>query len=165
MPQYKTNGSGLMTLNTEFPTVLFPGDEKYVFGLSHAEGQPPTPGQIDAPNDTNCVFETVAVAEASIAVALAPRPTGGAPGVMVQIVASADPGVCEFDVQDAAIDADGAYILPTASTAYIINTWTAVAGGLFTAWTELQPEGGRFVRIKCITNPNTVKFKAKIVYV
>lgn len=169
MPSYRTGPpsplSGTMNLNTELPTGLYPGDEKYVFGLAQAEGSPPTPGQIQAPNDSNVQFETVVVGERSIAVAISPRPSGGPPGLMVQITADADPGAAEFDVQDAAIDADAAYITPLTSPAYKITSWTAAGNGQFTAWTELQPEGGRFVTLKCIARPNAVKFKAKIAYV
>ncbi len=157
-----------MTINPTLPTVLYPGDDKYLFGTSVAAGAPPTPGQIQAPNDSNIVLEAVAVGERSIAVALAPRPGGGAvAGIMVEVIASANPGVCEIDVQDAGIDADGAYLTQTTSTAYKITVWTALTdgSGRYVGYTQLQPEGGRFISLKCITNPNGVSFAAKLSYV
>jgi hypothetical protein len=151
-----------MTLNPTLPTVLWPGDEKYVFGTS-----PNTPGTISTPNDSNVVTEAVTVGERSIAVALAPRPSGGAPaGCMVQCIASANPGVAEIDVQDAAVDADGAYLTQTTSTAYKMTVWTALTDGTgrYISTTQLQPEGGRFISLKVVLNPNGVSYTAKISY-
>lgn len=145
------------------PAALWPGDEKYLFGTA-----PTTPGTLQTPNDTNVLQETVAVGQSSIAVALAARPGGGAPaGIMVQLTFSGNPGASEFDIQDAAIDADGAYITPSSSTAYKISAFTALPSGQYTAYAELQPEGGRFVRLNCVAfaNTATVKMAAKIVYV
>src|ERR1700676_2515602 len=102
MPSYANSGLGTMTVNPVLPTVLWPGDEKYLFGTS-----PNNPGQISTPNDSNVITEAVTVGERSISVALAPRPAGGSPpGVHIQVIASANPGVAEIDVQDAAVDAD-----------------------------------------------------------
>ena len=170
MPQYATSGSGSLVPNNCLPSVLFPGDQKYVWGLSVAAGQPPTPGQIQTPNDANVIQEAVAALSRSLAVALAPRPGGGAPAsLMVQITASANPGAAEIDVQDAGIDADGAYITPVplggGTNPWKINTWTAIGGGLYTAWAELSPDVGPFVTLYCVSNPNGVKFAGKIVYV
>jgi hypothetical protein len=84
---------------------------------------------------------------------------------MVQVFASANPGAAEIDVQDAAIDADGAYVT-SSNTAYKLTTWTQVGGsGLYTAWAEFQPEGGRFISLKVIANPNGVNFIAKVSYI
>ena len=164
MGQYATSGTNSGTPNTTPATMLSPGDEVYVFGTSWVSGQPPTPGQIQAPNDSNVNFEAVTIGERSIAVCLAPRPGGGAPpGLMVQINASASPGASEIDVQDSAIDADGCYLTP-AGGSYKITAWTQ-NGGIFTAWVELQPESGPFVSLKVVLNPNTVKFTAKLKYV
>jgi len=162
MPAYANSGLGTMTVNPIVPTVLYPGDEKYVFGTS-----PNNPGQISTPNDSNVITEAVVAGERSIAVALAPRPGGGAvPGVMVQVIASANPGAAEIDVQDAAVDADGAYLTQTTSTAYKMTVWTALGGsGQYISTTQLQPEGGHFITLKVIANPNAVTFTAKIVYV
>src|SRR5580700_11374290 len=100
MPKYFNSGLGTMTVNPVPSTGLLPGDEKYLWGTS---GIPPTPGQIQAPNDSNVVTEAVAVNERSIAIQLVPRPGGGSPaGLMVQVIASANPGAAEIDVQDAA---------------------------------------------------------------
>lgn len=161
MPAYATSGTGSMTPNTTPPSALWPGDELYLFGTA-----PAIPGNPTKATDANVVTETVTVGERSIAVALAPRPGGGAaPGVMVQVIASANPGVAEIDVQDAAVDADGGYLTPTGSTAYKITTWTALPSGQYIGTTELQPEGGRFVSLKVIANPNSVTFTAKLTYV
>lgn len=161
MPKYNTSGTGNTTLNPIIPAALWPGDECYVWGTAVQ-----TPGQIAAPNDTNVVTEAVAVGDRSLAVSLAPRPGGGsAAGIMVQIKASANPGVCEIDVQESAVDCDGGYLTNTTSAAWKITVWTANGDGTFIAWTELQPEGARFVSLKCVTNPNAVKFQAKIAYV
>lgn len=168
MPSYQNSGLGTMTPNPTLPTVLWPGDEKYVFGTSVAAGTPPTPGIIQTPNDSNVVTEAVVVGERSIAVALAPRPGGGAVGgIMVQAIASANPGAAEIDVQDAAVDADGAYLTQTTSAAYKMTVWTALTdgSGRYISTTQLQPEGGRFISLKVIANPNAVTFTAKIVYV
>src|SRR6266849_2476261 len=103
MPPYATSGTENQTLNTTPATALWPGDQVYVLGTSFVAGQPPTPGIIQAPNDTNVQFEAVTIDERTIAVALAPRPGGGAPpGVMVQVTADSNPGVAEIDVEDAA---------------------------------------------------------------
>lgn len=165
MGKYFTSGTGLLTLNPVLPTALYPGDDVYVWGTSFVAGQPPTPGQIQTPNDTNIQFEAVTVGERSLAVALAPRPGGGVAGVMVQLRASANPGVMEVDVQDAGVDADGSYITDTVSAAWKITVWTLAGDGTYVAWTELQPEGGRFISLKCITNPNAVTLTAKVSYV
>lgn len=165
MPAYATSNTDNLTLNTTPATAIQPGDEVYVLGTSFVAASGPTPGQIQAPNDTNVIFESVTVGERSIAVALAPRPAGGAaPGIMVQVNANGNPGAAEIDVQDSAIDADGCYLTPTSSTAYKLTTWTQ-NGAVWTAWAELQPEGARFVSLKVVANPNTVKFTAKIAYV
>jgi hypothetical protein len=165
MPQHFQSGTEALTPNPVLPAVLYPGDDCYVFGTSFAAGQPPTPGIIQAPNDANVQFETVAVDERSIAVNLASRPGGGAaPGVMVMVVANGNPGAAEIDVQDAGIDADGAYETNTSSAAYKMTVWTQ-EGANWVSWTELQPEGARFITLLCVANPNGVKFTAKISYV
>jgi hypothetical protein len=164
MGKYTNSGTNTLALNPTLPTCLYPGDYKYVWGTSVASGSSPTPGQIQTPNDTNINFESPAVASRSLAVALAPRPGGGAPpGVIVQVNASGNPGAAEVDIQDAAIDADGAYLTPTNSS-YKLTSWTQ-NGGVWTAWAELQPESGNFVSLKLVANPNAVNFTAKIIYV
>jgi hypothetical protein len=163
LPQYSNSGLGTMTPNPVLPTILWPGDEKYVFGTS-----PNLPGQISTPNDSNVVTEAVVVGERSIAIALAPRPGGGAlPGVIIQAIASANPGVAEIDVQDAAVDADGAYLTQTTSTAYKMTVWTALTDGTgrYISTTQLQPEGGHFITLKVVLNPNAVSYTAKVVYI
>jgi len=160
LPQYQNSGLETMALNPILPTVLLPGDETYVFGTMVY-----TPGQSQKPNDSNVVFEAVTLDERSIAVTLAPRPGGGTPpGVMVQIVANANPGVAEIDVQDAAVDADGAYETQTTSTAYKLTVWTQ-EGAVWISTTQLQPEGGHFITLLVVANPNAVSFTAKIIYV
>lgn len=152
-----------MVVNPILPTVLWPGDFKYLFGTG-----PNLPGTIPTPNDSNVVTEAVNVGERSIAVALAPRPGGGlAPGVQVQVIASANPGVAEIDVQDASVDADGAYLTQTTSASYKMTVWTALTdgSGRYISTTELQPEGSNFLTLKVILNPNAVTFTAKVTYV
>src|SRR5271155_1130048 len=152
-----------MLPNPVLPTILWPGDEKYVLGTS-----PNNPSQISTPNDSNVVTEAVTVGERSIAIALAPRPGGGAPqGLMVQVIASANPGAAEIDVQDAAVDADGAYLTQTTSTAYKMTVWAALGdgSGRYISTTELQPEGAQFITLKVVANPNGVTYTAKIVYI
>lgn len=154
---------GSMAVNPVLPTVLWPGDEKYVWGTS-----PNNPGQISTPNDSNVITEAVNVGDRSIAVAIAPRPGGGAPpGLMAQAIASANPGVAEIDIQDAAVDADGAYLTQTTSTAYKMTVWTALTDGTgrYISTTQLQPEGARFITGKIVLNPNAVTFTLKFVYV
>lgn len=167
MGQYANSGKGTMAVNPILPAALYPGDDIYILGTSFVAGQPPTPGQIQTPNDSNVNFEAFAIGARSLAVVLASRPGGGAPpGVIIQITANANPGVMEIDVQDAAIDADGAYLTNASATnAWKITTWTATNDGKWTAWTELQPEGTRFMSLKCITNPNAVSLTAKVSYV
>lgn len=168
MGQYATSGTGSTVLNTVLPAVLWPGDEVYVWGTAQAAGAAPTPGQIQAPNDSNVVMEAITVGERSLAAALAPRPGGGyPPGIAVLITLSANPGVMEIDVQNAPMDADGVYQTPTGSAVYKITTWNGPTGpsNLYNAYVELEPESDRFVTLKCITNPNGVKATAKISYV
>lgn len=161
MPQYANNGLGNLAINGVLPAVLWPGDEIYPFGTT-----PLVPGQSQKPNDSNVQFEAVNLNERSIAAALAPRPGGGAaPGVMVQVFASANPGAAEIDVQDAAVDADGVYQTPTGNAAYKLTTWTAMGNGQYTSFAELVPETGPFVSLKVIANPNAVNFWAKLKYV
>ena len=165
MPQYANSGLGTLTLNPVPPTVLLPGDETYLFGTV---GAVPIPGISQKPNDSNVVTEAVTVNERSIAIQLGPRPGGGAPpGLMVQVIASANPGAAEIDVQDAAVDADGAYLTQTTSAAYKMTVWTALGdgSGRYISTTQLQPEGGRFISLKVIANPNGVTFTAKVIYV
>ncbi|MBU6231662.1 hypothetical protein KGP36_03255 [Patescibacteria group bacterium] len=164
MPIYYNNGKNTLAVNPVPPTCLMPGDGKYMLGLSVAAGIAPTPGQVQEPNDSNVLFEAVNVNDRSIAINLAPRPMGGStPGLLVQVSADGDPGAAEIDIQDAAVDADGAYLTPN-NAVYKITAWT-LNGAVYTAWTELQPESGRFVTLKVIANPNGVKFTAKAVYV
>lgn len=165
MGQYNTSGTESFVRNPILPTAMWPGDDVYVWGTSFVAGQPPTLGQIQAPNDDNVQFEAVALDERSLAVQLVPRPGGGAPaGCIVQVTANASPGALEVDVQDAGIDADGAYQTNLSSASYKITIWTQ-EGAVWTAWAELQPEGGRFITLLCVANPNAVSLKAKISYV
>src|SRR5208283_75614 len=161
MPPYATSGTNSLALNSQLPSLLWPGDDLYLFGTS-----PGNPGAIPKANDTNVITEVVAVGERSIACQLCPRPGGGyPPGCLVQVIANANPGAAEIDVQDAAIDADGAYITPTGSAAYKITTWTQIGGSAnYLGTTELVPEAGRFISLKVIANPNGVSFTAKISY-
>ena len=158
MPAYATSGTQTLTRNPVLPTVLYPGDEKYVWGTS-----PNNPGQISTPNDDNVVFETVAAASRSIAVTLAPRPGGGAPGLIIQISANGNPGDLIVLVQESAVDADGAYITPSPAV-YTVSAWTQ-NGGVYTATVELQPDGAGFITLLCSANPGPVKLTAKIRYV
>jgi hypothetical protein len=77
-----------------------------------------------------------------------------------------NPGVMEVDIQNAPMDADGAYLLPTGAT-YKITSWTGPVGpkNYYFAWAELQPVGDDFLRIKVITNPNGVLIAAKVNYI
>ena len=164
MGLYATSGTGNLTNNTVLPASLYPGDTVYLWGTSFVAGQPPTPGIVQAPNDSNVQFESPAVGSRSLSAALAPRPGGGAPtGISVLVVASANPGAAEVDVQVSPSDSDGSYLTP--ANAYKLTTWTAGANGQFFAWAELQPVGDQFVSLKLISNPNTVKFTAKLNYV
>jgi hypothetical protein len=174
MPQYATSGSGSLALNPVLPAVLWPGDQVYLWGATNtnpgfgaADAGAPPPGQIAAPNDGNVNFEDVVTGARSIAVQLASRPGGGAaPGCMVQVIANGNPGAAEVDIQDAAIDADGAYLTNTSSTIYKLTTWTQIGSSNFwTAWSQFQPEGAGFITLKLIANPNGVEYTAKLVYV
>jgi hypothetical protein len=143
--------------------VLWPGDECYPIGTT-----PIVPGQSQKPTDANIAFETVALDErmgpAGGAIVLAQRPGGGAsPGLMVQVFANANPGAAEIDVQDAAVDADGAYQTPTGSAAYKMTVWTQ-EGAIWTSFSELIPEA-KFVTLLIVANPNAVAFWAKATYV
>lgn len=168
MPQYATNNTGNLTLNTQQPSILWPGDSLYLLGTSQVAGQPPTPGIIQAANDTNVQFETAGVNYTSIAASFAPRPGGGAaPGASILVVANGNPGVMEVDVQLSPMDSDGSYLLPTGSSTYKINSWTGPTGpnGYYFAWEEFEPLSDFFARLKVITNPNAVKLTAKLNYV
>lgn len=159
MPAYATTATNSSALNPVPPTVLYPGDDVYVLGTMTA-----VPGLSQVPNDSNVLPEAVVVGERSIAVGLAPRPGGGSPaGLMVQVVASANPGAAEIDVQDASVDADAFYLTP-ANAAYKLTSWTQ-NGTTWVAWTQLQPESGRFTTVKVVANPNAVKFTCKLSYV
>ena len=118
MPAYATSGTNNLTLNTAAPSVLYPGDYIYVFGTG-----PGAQGGNFLPDDTTVGFEAVTVGERSIAIQLADMPFRSPGGVHVLLIASANPGAAEIDVQDGAIDADGAYITQTTSPAYKITTF------------------------------------------
>lgn len=160
MPQYANSGTNSLTLNPVSPIGLQVGDEAYVLGTT-----PLVPGQSQKATDSNVVFEAVAIGERSLAVTFQARPGGGSPpAIQVQVNASANPGAAEIDIQDAAIDADGAYLTPTGSASYKLTTWTQ-NDAIFTAWAEISPEVGRFSSLKIVANPNAVSFAAKYVYV
>ena len=166
MPQYATSGSGNLTPNPVLPATLYPGDSVYLLGTSFVAGQPPTPGIIQAPNDANVQFEAAAVGERSLSANLASRPGGGAaPGASILVVANGNPGVMEVDVQVAPMDADGAYLTPSAT--YKITVWTGPTGpnGYYFGWIELQPTADLFISVLVVTNPNGVKLTAKLNYV
>lgn len=167
MPQYATANTNNNSLNTQLPSVLWPGDSLYLFGLSFIAANGPTPGQIIAANDSNVLPETAAANATSIAAAFAPRPGGGAaPGASILVIANANPGVMEVDVQLSPMDSDGSYALPTGSTTFKINTWTQMGGSTnWFAWAEFEPLSDFFARLKVITNPNAVKLTAKLNYV
>jgi hypothetical protein len=84
---------------------------------------------------------------------------------MVEIVFSANPGVFEVDIEEAAIDAESSYLLNSSSTAYKITAATARPDGTYVAWAELQPQGGAFLRLNMVALANVVTTKAKVVYV
>lgn len=163
MPQYANSGTGSLAVNPTLPAALWPGDEIWFFGTSVL-----TPGVQQKPTDANVQLEAVVVGERSIAATLAPRPPGGAPpALMVMVIGSAAPGAAEIDIQDAAIDADGAYLTPTGSIAYKVTAFTALTdgSGRSVAFAEISPEVGHFVSLKVIANPNGVNWAAKGVYV
>ena len=162
MPQYQNSGTGSLAVNPVLPVALWPGDDAWLLGTSTL-----TPGVQQKPTDANVVLEAVTVGERSLACVLASRPGGGAPpSLMVFVIASANPGAAEIDVQDSGTDSDGGYQTPTGSTAYKITTWTALTdgSGKYVGWTELSPEAGRFISLKVIANPNAVNFAAKVSY-
>lgn len=160
MPPYATSGTNNLTLNTAVPSALYPGDYIYLFGTG-----PGAQGGNSLPDDTTVGFEAVNVGERSIACQLADLPSRSPGGVHILVITSANPGAAEIDVQDAAVDADGAYITQSTSAAYKITTWTQVgASANWIGSTELQPEGGRFISLKVVANPNAVQFKAKLSY-
>jgi hypothetical protein len=160
MTQYANSGLETLAVNPVAPVGLAPGDEVYVFGTKVY-----VPGEVAKPNDTNVQFETVVVDERSIAVTLMPRPGGGSPpAIIVQVSTNANPGAAEIDIQDAAVDADGAYETPTGSTAYKITTFTQ-ENAIWTAFAEISPAIGRFITLLIVANPNAVAWTAKICYV
>lgn len=161
MPQYKDSGTNNITRNPVQPTALYPGDQTYLFGTKTL-----VPGQQQVPTDNDVQFEAVTVGERSISCQLVPRMGGGVAGCIVSIMANGNPGAAEIDVQDSATDADGLYITQTSSTAYKINSWTQIgSSNNYFATAEFQPEGGRFISLKCVANPNAVLFTAKVAYV
>ena len=164
MPPYP-GLTGSLVPSPIVPTVLYPGDNKYLWGTSVASGAAPTPGQQQAPTDANAVFEAVSVSEASIAFSLAAydRRT---PGLSLVLIANANPGAAEIDIQDASIDADGAYVAQTTSTAYKVTSFAQVGtSAYYIATVELQPSGAPFTRLFMVANPNAVSWLAKVVYV
>lgn len=158
MPPYQTSGTGNLTLNPAAPTVLQQGDDFYPFGVVN-----PAPGQQSKPNDSNVQFEAVTVGERSIACQLNYGPARSPGAVIVQVFANANPGAAEIDIQDAGVDADGAYATPTGSAAYKLTAWTQLgASANYMAYAEINPEAGRFVTLKVIANPNAVQFWGKL---
>lgn len=145
------------------PPVLSPGDERYLWGTSVAAGVSPTPGQQQAPTDANVVGETLVVGVKSQQVTLTPVP-GRVAGAMVQIVFSGNPGAFEVDVEEAAVDDTNKYILNATSAAYKIVAATAMADGKYVAWAELQPQGGRFLRLGLVALANVVTVTGKVIY-
>ena len=138
------------------PTVLYPGDQKYLFGTAPA-------GAMPQPSDANVVSEAIVAGDESVPVQLASMP-GRVPGCMVQIVASADPGAAVFVIQESAIDTDGSYLVPS-NPAYTLSTWTARGDGTYTVWSQLQPDSSVLLRLSRSAGGNNVNYKAKIAYV
>lgn len=157
MPPYATSGQGTVALNTALPTVLQQGDDFYPFGTA-----PYTPGAISKPNDTNVQFESVSIGERSIAWTIDHGPAQAPRSLFVQAFASANPGAAEIDIQDAGIDADGAYATPATGNK-LGTTWTQVgASGVYTAQVATTQEVGKFSSLKVIANPNAVQFWVKV---
>lgn len=154
------------------PTALYPGDYKYLFGTSYVVATGPTPGQIQPPTDANGVYEnlTAPIAAAGVAASIAAQlvpSSGRVPGAMVQLVWPADPGAFTCLVQEAAINQEGMFLLPTGSAAYTINAATAMADGTgrYTAWAQFQPDSGMLLRLKFTALPGSKLVLGKLLYV
>jgi hypothetical protein len=151
MPLYP-GVAGTNTIPAQTPASLRAGEQIYLVGTAPS-------GQVPPPNDSNVVGESFVTGNASVAFTmLGPSSASYAPSVSIQIQFSGAPGIFEIDIQEADTDADNFYILPTGSTAYKI---TSVNATTFTAFADLIPTGGRFMRIKVVSLANAVTLICK----
>jgi hypothetical protein len=129
------------------------GDSVYVFGVA-----PTGQGAGNAIDDTNVVSETLLAGVASGSVALV-LPRGGAPPmVTLDLAFSGAPGAFELDIQEADVNCDADFILPSNSAYAVI----AVNASSQRARVDLSPTGGKFLRVYLKTLTNAVNVKVKI---
>jgi hypothetical protein len=95
---------------------------------------------------------------ASVPICITPPAQGGPPPmVCFEIGFDGAPGVFELDIQEADTDADAFYITPT-NAAYTV---TAVVAATNKARVDLQPTGGKFMRVLLKTLTNDVEITVK----
>jgi hypothetical protein len=145
---------------------LAPGDSAYVFGVAPA-GQ----GSSNAIDDTNVLAEeppaAIPPAYNSASVAIAALSKGPPPMITVDIAfvqsvpsAPSAPGAFEIDIQEADVNCDADFIMPTTNAAYKI---TAVASALTNrVRVDLSPSWGNFLRLSIQSLTNDVDIIAKI---
>lgn len=128
-----------------------PGDSAYLFGtLSTGATQLPI-------TDSTVTGESPAAGTASIAITLPARDGSAVPMVSFEGFFSGAPGTFEIDIQEADTDADALYILPSAA-AYTVSAVNATTQAFRV---DLNPTGGRFMRVLLKTRTNAVSLVVK----
>lgn len=158
MPQYPGVVNALVPVASNLsPIAPNPGESVYLFGTLKA-------GATQLPVDDGSVaFETVAVGEASIAACLAGRKEAGSPpAVSLEVIFNGNPGTFEIDLQEASVDADAHYLLPS-NASYKITSATQ-KGSNWVAYVDDIPTGGKFQRVyvAALQNVATVGMTAKL---
>jgi hypothetical protein len=143
----------------QVPTDIKPGDSTWLFGIVPA-------ANAGGADDALIKGEQPAINTASIPISITPPVSGGPPPEITfelsfyatGTLIPAAPGTFELDIQEADTDADAFYILPTAA-AYKV---TAVVAATQKARVDLQPTGGKFMRVLLLARANGVDLVAKV---
>jgi hypothetical protein len=154
MPSYPgAPGAVVPVASNLSPIALQKGESCYVFGVLSA-----TATQLPV-NEGNVAVEEVPAGTASIAVNLqAGSESQPPPMLCIEIHFDSDPGVAEIDVQEADTDADAFYITMSNANYTIVPTRT----GNINTRVDLNPTGGKFLRLFVKTLPNDADMWAKI---
>lgn len=154
MPNYPGAAASKVSVASNISPLALstPGDSAYLFGtLSTGATQLPI-------TDSTVTGESPVAGTASIAITLPSRDGGAVPMISFEGFFSGAPGVFEIDIQESDTDADGLYILPTAA-AYKV---TAVDATTQAFRVDLNPTGGKFMRVKLVSRANAVSLVLKV---
>jgi len=149
------------------PADLKAGDSFWLFGIVPA-------ANAGGADDALIKGEQPAILTASVPICITPPVQGGPPPEVcfefsfytTGTLVPAAPGAFEIDIQEADTDADAFYILPT-NAAYKVTGLAASAGStgaasISKARVDLQPTGGKFMRVALIARANAVDLVAKV---